>query len=45
MESPTGFGTTPAGPLDVAAGTANQATRAAHNSRTATFQRHTTSTT
>ncbi|AFR34552.1 hypothetical protein [Arthrobacter sp. Rue61a] len=31
MESSTGFGTTPAGPLDVAAGTANQAVRAFSN--------------
>jgi hypothetical protein len=31
MESPTGFGTTPAGPLDAPAGTANQAVRAFSN--------------
>lgn len=31
MESPTGFGTTPAGPLDAPAGTTNQAVRAFSN--------------
>jgi hypothetical protein len=31
MESPTGFGATPAGPLDAAAETANQAVRAFSN--------------
>lgn len=31
MESPTGFGTTPAGPLDAAAETANQTVRAFSN--------------